>query len=114
MKPRSYEIRKSAFGFSQDCKFSISNHHSGAVINVTSAEWPVLLKGHGIVAYLLGRYSRGHWEKPNEYNLNSHANGWVDERIIELEKDIEELKFLQKIARRKSIGVSITNSGAES
>ena len=112
MKSKTYELRKSAFGFDQNCKVSISNHHDKAVIQVTSAEWPTLINGKKLVAFLVGQCATGDYRiRPTEYDLNSNANGWLDDDIKELEKRIENMKFLQKIARRKLIEVDITKTG---
>ena len=96
-----FEFQKSCFGYNQDCLVELENKSDAAYVYINKAEYPTIIK-EDIIAYIINR------NRPNSYTpwvtykmeFKNAANGWMKEEIEYLEKRLEDLKFIQKIARR--------------
>lgn len=105
MNSLNVKMQKSLFGFSQNAEIEIIHNprvlkFKGVEIIVKNAEYPTLI-GKKDIATLINRYRGTYQEYATEYNLEQIANGWMKDEIKSLQERLEELKFLQRVARSK-------------
>lgn len=105
MNSLNVKMQKSLFGFRQNAEIEIIHKphmlkFKGVEIRVKSAEYPTLI-GKTDIATLINRHRGTYQEYATEYNLKQIANGWMKDEIKSLQKSLEELRFLQRVARSK-------------
>lgn len=105
MNSLNVNMQKSLFGFSQNAEIEVVHNprmlkFKDVEIRIKNAEYPTLI-GKTDIATLINGHRGTYQEYATEYNLKQIANGWMKDEIKSLQKRLEELRFLQRVARAK-------------
>jgi len=106
------ELRKSTFGFNQDCKLEVVNKMDGVHITVIESEHPTLID-IDVIAHMVNAHKPPYQEWAGKYNLSDIANGWLADEIKRAENELESMKFAQKLAKRKKLFVHLNGEIGE-
>ena len=93
----------------QDMSIKIVNKGSNAEIQVFKSERnPVWIDPSKVMAYLINNHVTTEYCggcTGSKWSVKEWANGGLTDEINELEKKLEEMKFIRKVARRKNITI---------
>ena len=98
------KLKKTTFGSNQDCTLDIINRVDGVHIDVIKAEHPLLVN-EDVIIHLVNE-QRGDYDRrvTSMKKAKEVANsGFLNDRVQELKKALNEAEFAQKIARRNNV-----------
>ena len=101
----NYDIRKSLFGYEQNCKVTVTNKSDGVCIEVLEADYPNLIN-YNLICHLVNQVRPEYKNKCysiKDLNDAAKKGGWLHEKVIETEEYLEDLKELKKLASRKNV-----------
>lgn len=88
-----------------DAVIDIENKGSFAEVRVIKSEYPSLINLSAI-SDLINRHTYNQYAQKcvgSSFSISEFANGRLTDEINDLEKKLEEMKFIRKVARRKDI-----------
>lgn len=98
------ELRKSTFGYRQDCTLEVNNKGDGVHINIIKANYPSLIN-EDVIFRLVNDHRREYDPSVTTMREAKFAanNGFLDYQVRTLTEQLERAKFVQKIARRNKV-----------